>query len=426
MLVLTMLYRPEPNFITADVAEAMARGARVTVVAAHPNYPLGRFYPQVRRPWLPSRSVENGVTVWRLPMVPDHSNSTLRRLVSYLSFTAAATLFAPFVAGRPGTVWVYQTPFTTALAALWFKLAFRSRVVYTCADLWPESFSATGVVRSGVLMRLAFGYSRLINRLADAIVCSTRRTLERYAADGVDRARLRYIPVWVDGSPRGALPDPAGEPAGDAVPTVVYAGNLGPAQALDTLVRAAGELHRAGVAVRFDLYGTGSSEGELKAVAAEVGAANVRFLGRAEPAAVFAACERALAQVVSLAPSPLFRMTVPSKLPFSFAAGAPVLYGLEGEAAGLAHESGGAVAFDPGDPSTLAAAVRRLLAADPAERLAMRRRLRAFYRENFSRERLLAEYAGVFADGAPPLSAATRERPRGRRLPLRRAAGSEG
>jgi hypothetical protein len=43
VLVLTYYYRPEPNFITADVAEGLAGVVDVTVVTAHPSYPTGRF-----------------------------------------------------------------------------------------------------------------------------------------------------------------------------------------------------------------------------------------------------------------------------------------------------------------------------------------------------------------------------------------------
>lgn len=410
VLVLTMYYRPEPNFITADVAERLAGRARVTVVTAHPNYPLGRFYEGTVRPWWPRRTVENGVTVWRLPVIPDHSRSRVRRLVSYLSFMAGATLFAPFVAGRPAAVWVYQTPFTTGVAALFFKWFRGARVVFTCADLWPESFGAAGVVSSGAAMRALFAYSRWINRAADRLVCSTRSTLERYARDGVPRDRMSYVPVWVDGSPRGALASPETEaaeaPAGP--PSVVYAGNLGPAQALETVVLAAAELRRRGVDVVFDFYGTGMSEESLRALAAERGADNVRFHGRVAPDVAFRASERALAQVVSLKPSPLFRMTIPSKLPFSFAAGTPVLCGLQGEPAELAEASGGALAFDAEDPASLAAAVERLLATPPAARREMRRRLRAYFREHFAPEALISAYEEEIL--APPEAPARRGR----------------
>ncbi|MFL5582913.1 MAG: hypothetical protein ACJ8AO_21310, partial [Gemmatimonadaceae bacterium] len=110
--MLTQYYRPEPNFITADVAQELARLSDVTVITAHPNYPTGRFYPGTR-PWRLSRSVEDGVTVWRVPHFADHSTSKWRRALSYLSFAGAAAATAMVVARRVDVVWVYHTPFTT-------------------------------------------------------------------------------------------------------------------------------------------------------------------------------------------------------------------------------------------------------------------------------------------------------------------------
>ena len=100
VLVLTQHYHPEPNFITADVAEALAADFDVTVVTAHPNYPEGRFYSGTR-PWRPLRRVERGVTVWRVPMYPYHGRPQVKRCLSYSSFALVAAVWAPFV-GRAG------------------------------------------------------------------------------------------------------------------------------------------------------------------------------------------------------------------------------------------------------------------------------------------------------------------------------------
>jgi colanic acid biosynthesis glycosyl transferase WcaI len=387
VLVLTQHYAPEPNFITQDVARVLARDAEVTVVTSHPNYPHGRFYPGTRW-WLPRRSREAGVTVWRVPMFPDHSNSAVRRFASYVSFMLAAALFAPFVAGRPTVVWVYQTPFTTVGAALWFKFVLGSRIAFTCADLWPESFSAAGVSSSGRIHRWAFAYRRWTNRLADLIVCSTRGTMERFASEGIPRDRLVYAPIWVQGIEPGSIMPPAGE----KVATLVYAGNLGPAQQLECVVRGARVLLDRGRDVRIDVYGTGSSAAQLAHLAEEVGATNVRLLGTVPPAEAFRAVVAAAGHIVCLRRSPHFRMTVPSKLSSAFAAGTPILFGLEGDSANLIRACDGGIEFDPDDPISFADATEALLAHEHAERSAMRSRLRSCYSEEFEPSRLLQKY----------------------------------
>jgi colanic acid biosynthesis glycosyl transferase WcaI len=266
----------------------------------------------------------------------------------------------------------------------------RSRFVLTCADLWPESFVASGVMRQNPLMRLFFAYSAWLHRRADFVICSTRGTLERCHRDGVPREKLAYVPVWVQGI--GEAGAGAGSAGGRRI---VYAGNLGPAQKLDTLVRAAALMYDAGMDVSVDMYGSGAAEEELRALSSRLGAANVMFHGRVSPDEAFRLSSGAFAQVVSLQPSALFRETIPSKLPFAFAAGAPVLYGLEGEAAAVAAESGGGIAFDANDPESLVAAVNELLSRSDAERERMRGALREYYERNFARETLLARYRQI-------------------------------
>lgn len=390
LLIVTLHYRPEPNFITTSVAETLALRSKVTVVTAHPNYPEGRFYPGTKF-WKIQRSVENGVTVWRIPYYTDHSLSAFKRTLSYASFACMATLIAPFVAGRPSVVWVYHGPFMTALAALWFKIAYRARLVYTCADLWPESLVASNLGTAPLVLKALFAYSRWINRAADCLICCTRGTLERYRADGVPANRLVYVPVWVEPSeaaPTRQVADP------DSVFRIVYAGNLGPAQPIETLIRAASSLRKEGVALRVDIYGGGSREGELRALSAQEEAANVFFHGRVSPERAFELSALASAQFVALRPSPQFSMTIPSKLSFAMAAGAPLVYGLEGEAANLAKEAGG-ISFLALEPDSLVAAIKAMMALSPYDRTKMTTRLQEFYREHFDQTKLLRQYESL-------------------------------
>jgi glycosyltransferase involved in cell wall biosynthesis len=391
LLVVTQYYRPEPNFITADVAEALSEDLDVTVITARPNYPLGRYYHGWGG-WAPTRRREGSVTVWRLPLLAYHGNSLWRRALCYGSFALGALVMAPFLEASPDVVWVYQTPFTTALASLGARYLRGARLVYTAADLWPESMVAAGVARPGFLMRALYAYSRWINRAAHLIVASTEGTVERYARDGIPRERLRHIPVWVD-----AAPDRAVGVSGDAISVsrIVYAGNLGPAQRLDTVIRAAADLHARGVPIAVHFYGSGAAEAELRALAAALPAPNVVFHGRVPPEEALRVSATAFAQLVSLQPSALFAMTVPSKLAFCFAAGAPVLYGLQGEAARIAAQSGGGILFDPEDPASLVSAVMDLRQRSPEELSDMRAALGRYYSAHFARPRLLAQYRAL-------------------------------
>jgi colanic acid biosynthesis glycosyl transferase WcaI len=400
VLVLTQVFHPEPNFITADVAEALARTCDVTVVTAHPNYPHGRFYPGTRFLRI-ERSVSNGVVIWRVPFFPDHSLSPVKRAISYISFAAVAGVVAPFVAGRPDTVWVYHGPFTTGLSSLFFKMVYRSRLVFTCADLWPESFMAAGVVKSRLVMSLAGAYNRALHRAADLVVCATSGTRRRFEEDGLPAEHLTVIPVWIGGTGELARQARARRPESMSI---VYAGNLGPAQKIDTVILAAATLQHEGSPVRFEIYGGGALEEELRALADRVGATNVKFHGRVPVEQAFNASAFALAQIICLQRSPLFTKTIPSKLFSAFAAGSPILYGLQGEAEALATESGGGISFDASNPQTLVNGVKQLLSLSDGERDAMRVRLREYFSENFDPAVLLARYLEILQSPGSPLA----------------------
>lgn len=371
----------------------MNQGHEVTVVTAHPNYPLGRFYDSVESYW-PSRRVENGVTVWRLPFVTDHSLSKARRFLSYASFAAAISAAAPLLTSKPDAVWVYHAPFTVAVASLWFRHLRRVKVGFICADLWPESFEAAGVAPPARILTAMYAYSRWINRSADMLVATTKGMARRYEKDGIDPSRMRLVPLWVDGS-RVVPSRDAQEPV---VPRLVYAGNLGPAQALDVLLRGARQLQDERVDLEIHIYGAGSDEARLRGLAEDLELRNVRFLGRVSPEEAARASAAATATIVHLIRTPMFAMTVPSKLASCLSVGRPVLCGLSGEALQLAQDSGGAIPFQPGGAADFVRAVKDLLKLEESDRRAVGDRARAYFEEHLHPTALLARYAELTSE----------------------------
>ncbi len=403
VLMITAHYQPEPNFVTADLARSLAQsGHEITVITAHPNYPYGHFYPSVNSIW-PKQTLENGVRIWRLPFFPDHSLSKAKRGLAYLSFAAIAALWAPFVCRSPSVVIVYQTPFTTALAALWHKWFHRSKLLFVCCDLWPESFSATGVVEQGFIMRVAYAYSRWINRRADLIVCSTNGMVSRYRTDGIKAEKLRFAPAWTDGLPKSgeeAVLDPKAKQGSHRV---VYAGNLGTAQGLAVLVEAARICAVGAPEISFHIYGTGTDHRNVEDRAA--GLKNITFHGRVSPEAAFRAMQEAMAVLVHLVDTPLFRMTLPSKLGSAFAAGGIVLAGLKGEGETVVNDSQAGFTFEPESAEQLVdeiALTKNMTAHEYALRV---QKGIEFYERNFEKSKLCDQYCEWIKTLVNPASA---------------------
>jgi colanic acid biosynthesis glycosyl transferase WcaI len=168
---------------------------------------------------------------------------------------------------------------------------------------------------------------------------------------------------------------------------LVYAGNLGPAQGLDTLLDAAKQLQQTDASIVIHLIGTGQSEGHLRERVETEGLTQVRFHPLQAREHMSAILRQANAQLVVLRPDPLFDITIPSKTQTSFAVGRPVVASVGGETGQLVLQAGAGVAAEPGNAKSLAAAVLDLAAlhrTEPAKVEQMGDRAAAFYQQHFS------------------------------------------
>ena len=127
ILLITQLFYPEPNHLKglAFAKALMSLGHEVEVLTGFPNYPGGKLYQGYRQKFFQKENIE-GVSIIRVPLIPDHSDSGFRRIVCYLSLAVSASIPGLFLIQKPDVVHVYQGPATLALPA--FFLRFLRRV----------------------------------------------------------------------------------------------------------------------------------------------------------------------------------------------------------------------------------------------------------------------------------------------------------
>lgn len=379
ILYLTQWFEPEPNIIKGlpFVRALQAQGHKVTVVTGFPNYPTGRLYPGYRLAWR-RREVVEGVEILRLPLYPSHDRSSLRRSLNYLSFFVSLLGFL-LLRRRPyDLAYVYHPPITVGLAAALAGMLRPLPFILDVQDLWPDTIAATGMTGAQGLTGLLGAACRLTYRRAAAVVAQSSGMAAALEQRGVARDRLSTIHNWAleEAPPLASIGPQNGSFR------VVYAGNLGKAQQLETVIEAAALLVHETHPIEFLFYGDGVEADALRAQAAKL--PNVRFMGRVPHAAMPAILARADALLIHLADHPLFSITIPSKLQACLAAGRPILAGIAGEPAAILETSGAAKVVPPGDAAALAGATRRLASLSPARRAAMGAAGRAHYESQFS------------------------------------------
>jgi glycosyltransferase involved in cell wall biosynthesis len=166
--------------------------------------------------------------------------------------------------------------------------------------------------------------------------------------------------------------------------SVMFAGNLGPVQGLETAVRAAARLTDL-PDFRLVLVGDGVARESLERLRGELGAENVLFLGSRPLEQMNAITAAADAQLVSLLDRPFLRGTVPSKLGTVMASGLPVICAAGGDARALVESAGAGWTCESEDVDALELVFRAVHAAPQAERRRRGAAGRAFYETTMAR-----------------------------------------
>lgn len=397
ILLLTQFFQPEPIFKGLPFARALqARGHEVEVLTGFPNYPGGHLYPGYRiRPVL--REIIDGVPVTRVPLFPSHDRSAVRRMANYLSFGASAVLGAARLRFRPEVVYAYNLV-TLGCAAGVLRRRFHCPVVLDVQDLWPESVSASGMMRNRMLKSVLERWCRHEYRRPDRITVLSPGFKRHLEARGVPGERIDVIYNWCEEVPAG-LSATDRERVRDAAGmtgrfTVLFAGTMGKVQALDTVLWAAALLETTAPEVLYAFVGGGVEVDRLKALAA--GRPNVRFLPKCSPTEAMGLIAAADAVLVHLKKDPLFAITIPSKTQAYLYAGRPILMGVEGDAADLVRRAGAGRCFEPENPESLASETLALARCGEAERIEMGANGARFYAENLAQVRGIKRFEGVF------------------------------
>lgn len=400
ILLLTQWFQPEPQFKGLPLAKALvARGHEVEVLTGFPNYPGGRLYPGYRvKPW--QREVMDGIQVTRAALYPSHDRSAFRRILNYASFALSSMVLA-LTMRRPDVVYVYCPPMTAAAGAVALKMLRRVPYVIDVQDLWPDTLASTGMVREGLILRLVGAWSRFAMRRAAALMVLSpgfKRRLEQRAV-GVP---IRVIPNWAPPEIVAAADEMVRHSPSDSGRfNILFAGNMGKAQALETVIDAARILSREAPGIHFTLIGGGVEVDALKDANAAAANTNVTFMPARPAAQMGPVFEAADALLVHLRDDPLFSITIPSKTQAYLAIGKPILMGVRGDAADMVEAARAGIVFEPENPRALADAAKSLAEFSVAVREEMGRAGADYYRAHLtfdcgveSLERLLRDAAG--------------------------------
>jgi glycosyltransferase involved in cell wall biosynthesis len=392
VLIVSQYFWPE-NFPINDLARGLRqKGHDITVLTGMPNYPEGLFYPGYRA-FPIRRDHYKGIRIVRVPMVPKGNGNAIRMVLYYWSLAISACLLVPiFFRKRVDLVFVYQpSPITVGLPALVLKALERTPVWIWVQDLWPETLAGTGMVRSVFLLTLTDRLVRFIYSRCDQVLVQSQAFVPRMVKKGVPRERIRFFPNSAQVLYKPTLVDP-GAPERSLLPEgfrVLFAGNIGRAQDIPTILSAAEKLKQESE-IHWIILGDGPmrswAEERIRARGLEK---TVHLLGRYPEQAMPRFFSLADALLVTLKKDPVFAITIPSKIQSYLACGRPIVAALDGEGARVIGESGGGLTVPAGDSDALAEVVMKMYRMPKSVLERMGRFSREYSEVHFERNTLL-------------------------------------
>jgi len=394
ILLISMYYYPEPHSIPHDLAvELRKRGHSVSVITGFPNYPTGKIYDKYRmRPW--QRETIDGIAVLRLPFYINRGKSAVGRVLSYISFTFAATAGGLFLIKRPNVIWTYQV----GLPGVTLGTLKRASLIHEVQDLWPEWAQSHDMGMKTWLYKLLDLQERFIYRFASAIVTISTGFQHALKEKNVPACKIHIIPNWANEELFRPLPrDPAlGEREQfNETFNIMYIGNIGTAQGLDVVIQTAGQL-RDLADLRFVIIGDGVDRDRLSHAAATQGLSNVRFLGSRPQNQAAQYLAWADAALIHLKDAPMYLVTIPSKTYAYLACGRPVLAAANGDVAELITDLMAGIVCPSDNPTAMAQSVRILYHMPAEKREELGRNGRRAFEQQFTRQILAERYDTLF------------------------------
>jgi len=307
---------------------------------------------------------------------PYHGNG-IGRVVNMLDYMRKAERIAKVRQDVPDIV-IGSSVHLFAVLAAW-RTAKRLCVpfVMEVRDLWPQTLIDMGMSRYHPFIVGMGMLERYLYRRADAVVTNlpyASRYIERY----VPPEKIHWIPNGVDVERNRHIEAHRFEPN---FFHVVYAGAIGLANQIDTLLDAAKLL--ADLPVRFHIVGDGPQRERLQNAAKISGLSSIRFYGPMEKSKAVAMINGADVLFFPLADSPVFRYGIASNKLFDYlASGRPILFA-SNAANNPVKDAGAGLSVPAGDAEAVAHALEELFRMSEAVRRDLGKKglahVRAFY-----------------------------------------------
>ncbi len=396
ILIVTQYFYPE-NFKSNDLAfELQKRGHNVTVLTGLPNYPEGKIFEGYGLFKKRKQNI-NGVKVVRALLLSRGNGGGLRLFLNYYSWVFFATIKALFLGLRYkyDAVIVHEpSPIMQFYPALMIKRLQKTPIYFWVMDLWPESLEIAGGVKNKWILSY---FKRLVikfYRHSEKIMITSKGFEKSILEKGDFKSKIVYFPNWAEdtiteGDKNYPIPElPNGF-------RVMFAGNVGEAQDMDSIMQTA-LLLKDNTEIKFIIVGDGRKMPYVKNFIQENKLERTVFcIGRFPVEAMSSFFSRSDIMLVSLKDDKIFNLTVPAKVQAYMSAEKPILAMLNGEGADIIKKADAGFTVFASDYKGLANKIIEISKLPKIELENKGKNAKKFFEDNFKKEHCISNLEKV-------------------------------
>jgi len=395
VLIVGQHFWPE-SFRINDIADFLAneKDCTVDVLCGLPNYPSGKFskgYGYFKN----RHQTHKNIVIRRVFEIPRGNNSNLRIFLNYISFPIASLFHIPrLLFNKYDKIFIYQlSPVMMSIAGIILGKLTRTETTMYVLDLWPENLYSVLDIKNPTLRRIASSVSHWHYRHVDKLIALSEAMKNKLMeVSSISSDRIIILPQVAEMIYEKPIYDKGLHKRFRDNFTIVFTGNISPAQSFDTIIDAAELLKKQGYSdVHWIIVGDGMSRKEVEETIERRSLTDVfSFEGYHPIGDIPKYTELADALVGCLVKSDLLEATIPAKVMSYIASGKPLILAMDGEVQKLINtEIHGGFVGPTEDYHTLAANIKRLRKLPLKDRLQMGKRLKDYHFKHFERRKNL-------------------------------------
>jgi glycosyltransferase involved in cell wall biosynthesis len=357
ILILTQYYLPETgapqNRLSALANYLSKQEIDVEILTALPNYPIGKVYDGYSKLFYSNEIIED-IQVHRGWIYTTSEKGVIKRLLNYFSFVFTSLWLALFKLKKFDYVFCESPPLFLGITARWICILKGSRLIFNVSDLWPESAEKLGIITSSLFLKPAYWLEKRLYKKSYLITGQTQGICNSINVRHPNK-KILWLPNGINTNekiiPNTNWRDENNFKSSDFL--VIYAGILGHAQALETIIEAAKALkHHTHIKLLF--FGDGPEKEKLISLKAVHQCDNVFFFGsvtKSEINQIVSCCDLGIVHLKNI---PLFEGAIPSKIFEYVKCQVPVLLGAKGEVLDIfVQQHQAAIPFEQENPMDL-------------------------------------------------------------------------